>query len=92
MEVPTLMYGSETWIITKRSLQLVESAETRFLRSVKECSRLDKISTHGIWSELGVYKLTERIQINKINSLQHVEGKEDFRFPEYVLDYKPIGR
>jgi hypothetical protein len=33
--VPTLMYGDETWVVTKRSLRSVEPAETRFLRLVK---------------------------------------------------------
>jgi hypothetical protein len=57
--VPTLMYGDETWVETKRSLRSVETAETRFLRSVKDCSRLDKVSSHDMRSELGVRKLRE---------------------------------
>jgi len=30
-----LLYGSETWVTTKRDLTLPEAAEMRFLRSVK---------------------------------------------------------
>jgi len=40
---PTLLYGSETWVITKRDMTRLEAAEMRFLRSVKGYTRLDKI-------------------------------------------------
>jgi hypothetical protein len=49
-----LMYGSEIWILTNRSLQNIESAEMRFLISTKIFTRLDKISNHDIRPELGV--------------------------------------
>ena len=32
---PTLLYGSETWVSTKRDMTRLEAAEMRFLRSVK---------------------------------------------------------
>ena len=40
---PTLLYGSETWVTTKRTVARLEAAEMRFLRSVKGYTRLDKI-------------------------------------------------
>jgi hypothetical protein len=43
---PTSMYGSETRALTKRSQQCTESAEMRFVISVKECTRLDKIANN----------------------------------------------
>jgi len=39
----TLLYGSETWVTTTRDMTRLEAAEMRFLRSVKEYTRLDKI-------------------------------------------------
>jgi molybdopterin-guanine dinucleotide biosynthesis protein len=39
----TLLYGSETWVTTKRDMTRLEAAEMRFLRSVKGYTRLDKI-------------------------------------------------
>jgi hypothetical protein len=39
----------------------------KFIRSVKECTRLDKIFDHDIGAELRLYKLTEKIKINKTN-------------------------
>jgi len=32
---PALIYGSETWVTTKRGRTRLEAAEMRFLRSVK---------------------------------------------------------
>jgi hypothetical protein len=49
------MYGSETWVLAKRSPQSMESAEMRFLASVKGRTGIDKVSNHDIRSELGIY-------------------------------------
>jgi hypothetical protein len=40
---PTHVYGSETWVTTKRDLAGLEAAEMCSLRSVKGYTRLDKI-------------------------------------------------
>jgi len=45
---PTLLYGSETWVTTKRDMTGLEAAEMRFLRSVKGYTRLDKIRSEVI--------------------------------------------
>ena len=45
---PSLLYGSETWVTTKRDMTRLEAAEMRFLRSVKGYTRLDKIRSEVI--------------------------------------------
>ena len=45
---PTLLYGSETWVTTKRDMTGLEAAEIRFLRSVTGYTRLDKIRSEII--------------------------------------------
>jgi len=40
---PSLLYGSETWVTTKRDMTGLEAVEMRFLRSVTGYTRLDKI-------------------------------------------------
>jgi hypothetical protein len=45
---PTLPYGNETWVTTKRDMTLLDDAEMRFLRSVKGYTRLDKIRNEVI--------------------------------------------
>jgi hypothetical protein len=53
---PSLLYGSETWVTTKRDMTGLEAAEIRFLRSVTGYTRLDRIrselirkKTRDIW-------------------------------------------
>jgi hypothetical protein len=45
---PSLLYGSETWVTTKRDMAGLEAAEMRFLRSVTGYTRLDKIRSEVI--------------------------------------------
>jgi hypothetical protein len=92
MEFPTLMYGNQTWVLRKGSLQCVESTEMRFLRSVKECTRTDRILNHDRMLELEIHKLTKKNQINKTNSLQHLERMEDYKLSKCILGYMPLGR
>jgi len=50
---PTLLYGSETWVMT-RDMTRLEAAEMCFLRSVKGNTRLDKIRSEVIRQELEI--------------------------------------
>ena len=49
---PILLCGSETWAITKRDVTRLEAAEMHFLKSVKGCTRLDKVRNEIIKKEL----------------------------------------
>ena len=40
---PTVLYGTEKWVTTKRDRTGLEAAEMRFLRSVKGYTRLEKL-------------------------------------------------
>jgi len=51
---PSLLYGSETWVTTKRDMTRLEAAEMRFLRSVTQYTRLDKIRSEVIRKELEI--------------------------------------
>ena len=49
---PSLLYGSETWVTTKRDMTGLEAAQMRCLRSVTGYTRLDKIRSEVIRKEL----------------------------------------
>jgi hypothetical protein len=51
---PSLLYGSETWVTTKRDMARLEAAEVRFLRSVAGYTRLDKIRNKFVRKELEI--------------------------------------
>ena len=64
---PTLLYSSETWVTTTRDMTRLESAEMRFLRSVKGYTRLDKIN-EVIRKELEISGLQDVRSKHKIGS------------------------
>jgi hypothetical protein len=44
--VPMLIYGSEAWVLSKREESKIQSSDMLFLRSVKVCSRIDRIKNY----------------------------------------------
>jgi hypothetical protein len=88
---PTLLYGSETWVTTKRDMTRLEAAEMRFLRSVKGYTRLDKtVRSEVIRKGLEISGIQRsRYKQNWIN---HLERMDNTRLPKHALNYKPRGR
>jgi len=71
---PTLLYGSETWVTTKRDMTRLEAAEMRFLRSVKGYTRLDKIRTEVIRKEREISGIPDVRAKYKQNWINHLES------------------
>jgi hypothetical protein len=69
----------------------LEAAETRFLRSVKGYTRLDKIRSEVIRTlEIsGIQDVRAKYKQNWIN---HLESMDNPRLPKHALNYKPRGR
>lgn len=61
MATPTLMYGRYTWIITRKNESEIQSAETRFLRRVKTCTRRDLRRNEYAHHEVNLYAINEKI-------------------------------
>ena len=89
---PTLLYGSETWVTTKRDMTRLEAAEMRFLRSVKVYTRLDKIRKEVIRKELEISGIQDVRSKHKHNRINHLESMDNTRPPKHALNYKPQGR
>jgi len=88
---PSLVYGSETWVTTKRDMTHLEAAEMRFLRSVTGYTRLDKIKSEVIRKELEISGIQDVRLKHKQNWIKHIE-RMDTRLPKHALNYKPRGR
>jgi hypothetical protein len=57
-------------------MQKLQAAEMRFLSSVKESTKLDKIRNEDIRKELGVFSISDRIrQIQKIGLTRGTDGR-----------------
>jgi hypothetical protein len=91
MAVPTLLYGSECWTTRKETCKKPQAAEMRFLRSVKGCTRLDKIRKEDIRKELGVFSINDRIRRYKQDWLEYVDRIEG-RVLKQALWYRPKER
>jgi hypothetical protein len=89
---PSLLYGSETWVTTKRDMTRLEAAQVRFLRSVTGYTRLDKIRNEDIRQELEISAIQDVRLKYKQNWVNHVERMDNTRLPKYALTYKPRGR
>ena len=85
---PSLLYGSETWVTTKRDMTGLEAAEMRFLRSVTGYTRLDKIRSEIIRKELEIPGLQNIRTKYKQNWANHLERMDNNRLPKQALNYK----
>jgi len=88
----SLIYGSETWVTTKRDMTCLEAAELRFLRSVTGYTRLDKIRSEVVRKELEISGIQDVRLKYKQNWINHLERMDNSRLPKHVLNYKSRGR
>ena len=89
---PSLLYGSKTWVTTKRDMTRLEAAEMRFLGSVKGYTSLDKIRNEVIRKELEISGIQDMSLKYKQNWINHLERMDNTRLPKHALNYKPQGR
>jgi len=89
---PSLLYGSETWVTTKRDMTGLEAAEMRFLGSVTGYTRLDKIRSEVIRKELEISGMQDMRLKYIENWINHLERMNNTRLPKHALNYKPRGR
>jgi hypothetical protein len=89
---PSLLYGSETWVTTKRDMTCLEAAEMRFLRNVTEYTRLDKKKeAKSLRKELEISGIQDVRLKYKQNWINHLERMDNTRLPKHALNYKPRG-
>jgi hypothetical protein len=60
MPVPVRLCGSETWTQRKTDWNRIKAAETKYLRTVKGCIRLDQIRNEDVRNELSIFPLSEK--------------------------------
>jgi hypothetical protein len=92
MAVPVLMYGSEARTIKKRDISRIQSAEMKFLRSVKGCTRMDHVRNEEIRTELDMYAIQDKITEYRIRWSAHLQRMDNSRLSKQALLYKPRGR
>lgn len=92
MAVPVLMFGSESWILQERDRSKIQSAEMKFLRRVKGCTKMDQIRNEDIREELNIYSIHEKLEEYKDNWRTHLHRMNNERIPALINSYQPQGR
>jgi endonuclease/exonuclease/phosphatase family metal-dependent hydrolase len=92
MAAPTLLYGSETWVLSKRDESRLQASEMRFLRGTYGCSREDRYRNTDIRAQLNIFSIKDKISENRNGWFEHVNRMDSNRIPKQALSYKPIGR
>ncbi|KAJ4439494.1 hypothetical protein ANN_07618 [Periplaneta americana] len=92
MAIPSLLYGCEAWTLKKNDINRIQSAEMKFLRGVKGCTRLDRYRNDDIRNELNLLPIIDKIKEYRIRWSNHLRRMDKERIPKQVLDYKPQGR
>ena len=61
MSVPTVLYGSENWVITRTDMSRIQGSEIRLLCSVGGRTRVARIRNEDTGWELNIPSLIEKI-------------------------------
>ena len=61
MIVPTLTYGTESWVLKEREKQRVQAVEMRVLRKIAGVCRIDHVRNEVIREQLGQEGIVEKV-------------------------------
>ena len=91
MTVPVFLYGSETWVPTKKIKNQIQTSEMKFLRRTKGCTRQQCLRNEDITEELQVFSTNDKIQAHCVEWLKHLDRIENGRLPYVAFRYRPFG-
>lgn len=92
MATPILLYGSETWTVNTTEQSRIQASEMKFLRAVKKCTRMDRLTNDSIRDDLKIYNINHKITEYQNKWKNHVERMGDDRLPKKLMNYRPRGR
>ncbi len=90
--VPTLTYGHELWVMTKRTRSRIQAAEMIFLRRVAGRSLRDRVRSSVTREDLRVEPLLLHIEKGQLRWLGHLFRMPPGRLPRKVFRAHPTGR
>lgn len=92
LALPTLLYGSEIWVLKQRDISRLRAAEMKYLRRTAGYTLLDHKRNEDILQELNMQPLEEKITEYRNRWLEHISRMEAGRTPQEMLKYHPQGR
>jgi predicted ArsR family transcriptional regulator len=79
-------------VLYKKDKDKVQAEELRFLRSIKGCTRADRIREVHIRAEIQIYNINNILDVKEEKLKQHIEKMTETRIPELILHYQPKGK
>ena len=89
--IPTLTYGSESWVIDTKTESRITASEMRYLRKVKGVTKRERIRNKNIREELKVKPLNKYIETRALRWMGHVTRMDSSRLPKRVMEARPYG-
>ncbi|KAJ4451867.1 hypothetical protein ANN_03345 [Periplaneta americana] len=90
--MPTCLYGSETWTMTKRDISRLQATKMRFIRARAGYSLTDRKRNTDIRKDRNAENLIKKVEEYRSSWSQHVQRMNNDRIPEQIMEYKPKGR
>ena len=89
---PTLLYGHESWVLTKKLKSKMTAADMKVLRLVKGVTRRDRVCNADIQEECKIKPIIETIQTGQLWWFGHVMERDEKTTAKKVLDLKVKGK
>ncbi|KAI5737947.1 hypothetical protein M8J77_001036 [Diaphorina citri] len=87
--LPAITYGCETWSLTKRAMQKLQTAQRSMERSMLGITRRDRKRITWIRSQTKVMDIVERIKRMKWKWAGHIARRTDERWTTQILQWYP---
>jgi hypothetical protein len=90
--LPILTYGAVTWAIGEKEKSHLQAAQMKFLRSVKGVTRMDRIRSRKIRSELNVERLDFKMGRERLRWFGHMKRMDRNRIPRREFETTLLGK
>jgi len=87
----SMLYGSETWPVSKENELALQRAEMRMVRWMCGIKLQDRVPSKGLRERLGLDNITLVLQQNRLRRYGHVLRKEDNDWVKKCTEYEVEG-
>ena len=90
--LPILIYGSETWVLNKNQQSKIQAAEMKFLRRARGVTKMDKIRSEQIRTDLKIKEARKSIEERKLNWWGHLKRMDEKKQVKKVWESRMDGK
>lgn len=92
ISIPTILYGSETWVTNKKHESTINAAEMKQLRRIAGKTKMDRLRSDYIRGELKQEPIEVKIKKRKLNWYGHIIRMKQTRLVKRVMEAKRYGK